>query len=474
MNNNKPNSTRNESADWIRVVALIWLALQTGLSAAPVPPPGTLDTNFISGPGADGYVRVVAVQPDAKVLLGGALSTVRGVSNAGLTRLNFNGTPDLNFHSPFDPSDYRTIYTVAVLGDGRILAAGSFSKVGSTYRTNIARLNPDGSVDLSFDSGGVFAYAGGLVRILAVQPDQQILIGGEFTTTNRTSLNRIARLKPNGSLDLGFSPGTGADNTVRSVALQADGKVLVGGLFATFNGSARRFLARLNSNGSLDLPFPAGSGPDNTVYFVAPQPDGTIYITGTFTSVNGTAINGVARLRADGSLDPSFNPPSGAAGGAVYHLLRQANGKIVIGGAFTSVNGQPVNRFARLEPDGSLDPSFTPGLGPINDVLTLALQGDGEVVAGGLFASYDGVSVGQIARIHGDPIYPTLQVLPFSGGMARFSWPGWAAHYNLQATLSLVSPDWQPLAIGAAWVGDHFLWTQQTTNSSQFYRLTAP
>jgi len=365
MSNYKPNPTRNKSAARKRVVALIWLAMQTGLPAAQVPQPGALDTNFISGPGADGYVRVVAVQSDAKVLLGGTSYTVRGVSNAALSRLNGDGTPDLSFSSPFANSEYRTIYTVAVLGDGRILAAGTFSKVGSTYRTNIARLNPDGSVDPSFDPGGVFASGGGLVRILAVQPDQQIIIGGEFTTTNRTSLNRIARLKPNGSLDLGFSPGTGADNTVRSVALQADGKVLVGGLFSTFNGSARRFLARLNSSGSLDVSFPAGSGPDNTVYFVAPQPDGTIYIAGTFASVNGIAMNGVARLRADGSLDPSFNPPGGAVGGAVYHLLRQTNGKIVIGGAFSTVNGLPVNRFARLEADGSLDASFALGLGSV-------------------------------------------------------------------------------------------------------------
>jgi len=107
-------------------------------------------------------------------------------------------------------------------------------------------------------------------------------------------------------------------------------------------------------------------------------------------------------------------------------------------------------------------------------VLTLALQGDGEVVAGGLFGSYDGLSVGQIARIHGDAIYPTLQVLPLASGLARFSWPGWAARYALQTTLSPVSPDWQTLSNGADWVGDHFLWTQQTRNPSQFYRLTVP
>ena len=130
-----------------------------------------------------------------------------------------------------------------------MLIGGYFTAVNGVNRTNMARLNADGSLDSSFSPG---TEADGTVRSIALQPDGKILIGGAFTNVNGTNRNHIARLNADGGLDLGFNPGTGTEGTdadnrgsVRSIALQSDGKVLIGGDFTTVNGEARPRVARL-------------------------------------------------------------------------------------------------------------------------------------------------------------------------------------------------------------------------------------
>jgi len=457
----------------IVLIDLYFICAATGPGhAAPAQnSPGTLDATFIKGAGADGFLRVVAVQPDGKVLMGGNFNMVRGVNNALLTRLNQDGAPDAGFISPFPAGGAPRIYTVGVQTDGRILAAGMFTAIGGTLRTNIARLQADGTFDPSFNSG---AGPSGLVRIMALQPDGRILIGGEFTTVNKTNRNRVARLNADGSLDLTFDPGTGADNIVRTVALLPTGQVLVGGLFTSFNGHPSKFLVRLNANGTLDASFPAGSGPNSNVYFAAPQPDGKIFISGDFTAVNGTNINRVARLWADGSLDTSFSPAGGALGGPVYHVIRQENGRIVIGGGFTTVNGATLNRLARLNPDGSLDPDFNPGAGADNEVLTLAIQGDGKLLAGGLFATYESTNVGMIARIYGDPLYPSLDAQLADSSHLLVAWPLWASAYTLQANESLQAAGWQTVTNMPTPQNTRQAVTVPIPGRAQFYRLISP
>jgi len=138
---------------------------------------------------------------------------------------------------------------------------------------------------------------------------------------NDTNRNCIARLNANGSLDSTFKPGTGPNNlSVSCVAVQADGKVLIGGAFTTVNGTNRSRMARLNANGGLDGSFSSGIGVNGAVSSVVVQPDGKVLIGGPFTFINGTNRYGSARLNADGSLDSTFisdifNPD---LGGAIY------------------------------------------------------------------------------------------------------------------------------------------------------------
>ncbi len=209
----------------------------------------------------------------------------------------------------------------------------------------------------AFDSG---SGPSGLVSAIAVQADGKIVIGGSFTGVNGHPRNRIARLNADGSVDQSFNPGGGADDFVETVAVQADGKIVIGGGFTGVNGHPRNRIARLNADGSVDQSFNPGSGANTFVFAVAVQADGNIVIGGFFTSVNGTPRNRIARLNADGSVDQSFNPGSGADD-FVETVAIQADGKIVIGGVFLSVNGAPRNRIARLNADGSVDTSFDVG-----------------------------------------------------------------------------------------------------------------
>ena len=236
-----------------------------------------------------------------------------------------------------------------------------------------------GSLDVSFGSDS--AINGDVLSIIPAG-DGKVYIGGEFTMVRGVTRNRIARLYADGSLDTAFNPGTGADNWVSSVAIQQDGKVLIGGGFTGVNGTARNRIARLNSDGSLDPSFNPRSGANNSVHSVAIQQDGKVLIGGDFLLMTGTVRSRIARLNADGSLDATFDPGTGADK-HVIALTVQGDGKVIVVGSFTRVNGTGRNRVARLNANGSLDTDFNPGSGADATVISAAIQGDGRVLIGG-------------------------------------------------------------------------------------------
>lgn len=279
--------------------------------------------------------------------------------------------------------------------DDRVLIAGNFTTYNGIAQVRIARLNADGSLDASFDAG---TGVNGSVNAIALQPDGRILLGGAFSHVDGTSRQRIARLNADGSLDLSFDPGTnGFSASVRAIAVQPDGKLVVGGDFISYNSVPAVRIARLNVNGSLDGSFDPGTGASASVYAVSLQPDGRILIGGGFTSVNDAARQRIARLNLNGSLDSSFDPGDGL-GSTVHALALQSDGRILVGGQFTS----PHNRITRLNANGSLDPSFAPGAGANAIVRTVLIQVDGRVLIGGDFSQVGGQWHRGVARLNAD------------------------------------------------------------------------
>jgi uncharacterized delta-60 repeat protein len=146
--------------------------------------------------------------------------------------------PSYATEADFDPGANNSVYTLLLQPDGKILVGGQFTTLGGQPRSNIGRLNPDGTLDADFNPG-----ADGLVYTLLLQPDGKILVGGNFTTLGGQPRSNIGRLNPDGTLDASFNPG--ADDMVRALLLQPDGKILVGGDFTTLGGQPRLKLGRL-------------------------------------------------------------------------------------------------------------------------------------------------------------------------------------------------------------------------------------
>jgi uncharacterized delta-60 repeat protein len=178
-----------------------------------------------------------------------------------------------------------------------------------------------------------------------------------------SALPSLAGPKP-GDVDLSFDPGSSVNDAVRTVALQPDSKVVIGGRFSLVHGAMRHNLARLNADGSTDFSFMQGlSGPDGEVFQAVVQPDGKLVIIGQFGSVNGVGRGSIARLNSDGSLDTTFQD----AGvnwlyGSINAVALQSDGKVVIGGGFYSLSGGFRNGIARLNANGTLDTSFQNGM----------------------------------------------------------------------------------------------------------------
>jgi uncharacterized delta-60 repeat protein len=358
-------------------------------------PDGSLDESFDPGLGANFGVESIKIQSDGKIVIGGDFTLYDGVERNSIARLNPDGSVDTNF----DPGAGAngTIRTIAIQTDGKILVGGSFTRFDGTQRREIVKLNANGSLDTSFnlENNG----AGGIINSINIQSDDKILIAGSFTSFNGTSINRIARINSDGSRDTSFNPGTGPNATVMSTSIQSDGKILIGGFFNAVSGNTQNNIARLNANGSLDTSFNSGIGSQGIVFSILIQSDNKIILGGDLISYNGITTNRIARINPDSTLDLSFSSEPGASE-TVQTLVQLSDGKILIGGDFTSYNGNSINRIARLNPDGTLDSTFNPGTGIDGPVRSIVLQPDGKIIVGGFFTSFNGIPRKGIVRLN--------------------------------------------------------------------------
>ena len=207
---------------------------------------------------------------------------------------------------------YIPVLALVVQPDGKILVGGAFTSFNGLNRSGILRLNTNGSLDPTFDTGAGIGggYSSPGVSALAVQTDRKVIIGGNFTTIHGAARTNLARLAPDGSVDTSFTATSlGEFSFVTSLALQADGKLLVRSPVGNF----RYNLTRLNTDGSLDATFDSiFSSTTNSfsVSAVAPLSDGRVVVGGNFSITNsqGEVWTAIARLNCDGELDRTFVP----------------------------------------------------------------------------------------------------------------------------------------------------------------------
>jgi uncharacterized delta-60 repeat protein len=359
---------------------------------------GDVDTSFVYGSGFNGDVYSITTQSDGKILVGGLFGSYNGASANSIIRLNTDGSADNTFVYGTGFDSIFGIYSIAIQSDGKILVGGQFITYNGTSASNIIRLNTDGSVDNTFVYGT--GFGGVVVLSIDIQSDGKILVGGVFTSYNGTSANNIIRLNTDGSVDGTFVYGTGLNGQIESIAVQSDGKILVGGNFTSYDGTSANFIIRLNTDGSVDNTFVTGTGFDGAVESIATQSDGKILVGGQFTSYDGTSANSIIRLNTDGSVDNTFAYGSGF-NGVLYSITVQSDGKILAGGSFITYNVTSAENIIRLNTDGSVDNTFVYGTGFNSQVYSIALQSDGKILVGGFFIDYDGTAANNIIRLIG-------------------------------------------------------------------------
>lgn len=399
--------------------------------------PGVLDQGFHPGVVAKGFfpngaidpgdVYTIALQPDDKVLMGGVFQSVSGQPRRGLARLN----PDGSLDHGFDPTpgvsldlDGASVVNPSVNAlvsqpDGKVIIAGFFSAVNGARRNSVARLQADGSLDQAFDPGGALPAGAGppMLNWLAVDSGGKILAGGSSRSANGLPpRSLLVRFQGDGAPDQTFQAALPANGALITGAIQADGKVLVA--LDVTGRSSEEALLRLQPDGQVDASFQPGAivheRPSETklgyIRTILPLSDGKVLVGGWFTTVQGLRRNGVARLNPDGSLDATFDPGSGVMNGrgesSVSTMALQPDGRIWIGGDFITVAGLERPGIARLQADGSLDADFALGQGvgglcPGCFVVRTAVpQPDQKLLLGGFFATVEGQARPGIARLN--------------------------------------------------------------------------
>lgn len=359
-------------------------------------PDGSVDPSF--APALDGNVQSVVIQPDNQILIGGSFAHVNGQRESGLARLNTDGSLDTSFNPGTTlsgtvnalsilPGIYATrvsngstqeddnVFNISSNAIGRATIKYVFpftNEMEVVYGGNViyATGNPPGTpnvnnnpmqfsvpfgpgstpLEIVVNPGGNLPTATNWSYTAIIQTNSDVMAGGNFTVNGQTYQN-LARFTTNGLLDTTFSNiFSGADNPINALAWQYNGQVVIGGAFTHFNGTALNGLARVNWDGSVDTGFFNGTGANDIVWDLTLQHDGTIYVGGQFTSINGTHRLGFARLNPDGTVDTSFmdtayNQFAGLKKifaddfATVYASAVQSDSNVIIGGYFNQVGG---------------------------------------------------------------------------------------------------------------------------------------
>lgn len=389
-----------------------------GLGWLAAAQPLLLDPDFPTGSGPDSWVRSVAVRSDGRVLIAGNFTNVHGVYRPGLAQL----LPDGRLDPSFVPTITQQVGRVRLAPDGAVLVSGWYTDANRTY-PGVAKLRPDGTRDLAFTLPPPRPVNTSYDQLYPAG-DGRLWLSGTFTEVGGVVMPRLARLNPDGTVDLTFrSPFIFAKDQVRELLPLPDGRVLVAGSFTNLGGVRGYGLARLEANGTVDPSFQSPLGPYESVSQLVLLEDGRLMARWSGGPDGKTQVRRLVRLLPDGPLDPTY-PPTFAPGDVFFPgtLVTHAapDGSALIYGTFFAVHGAPRPGLARLLPDGATDFCYDPGLGPSDAVLDAARAPDGSVYLAGMFTEVEGQARPFLARLR--PPGPCAPgVIAFGHGDLRVS-----------------------------------------------------
>lgn len=359
----------------------------------------TLDTSYATTPGFSFGTNIALIdssvlQPDGKILATGLLYKYNGVTVGNLVRINANGTIDTNFQSNLGTGFDRRTCDVALQNDGKILVsvwAGLPTTFNGVPSKKLIRLNSDGTIDNSFNVSSLTTSSTNYQRIL-VLPDGKIIVNYPN--------NKISRLNSDGTTDSTFAPKTfsfgTSDAEISNIKLDSNNKIVITGLFTSYQSTPANGVIRLNYDGSIDNSFNnggsgliiGGSGHILRHCSLHIQSDNKIILAGYLQTYNGIAIPNVIRLNNDGSLDSTFNFVN-QSNYDIVCLEGLSNGKFYIGGRWN--NGATSATFIkRINNDGTYDttldiPTTLFNYNNGNGLFNIRVQPDGNIITLGDF-----------------------------------------------------------------------------------------
>ncbi|MFZ6053342.1 T9SS type A sorting domain-containing protein [Halocola ammonii] len=274
-------------------------------------PTGELDHDFIKTKTMNFHARTSDVGPNGKLVAAGIFTHYNGFPVNGIVRLNDDGSRDTTFNTGLgfrrdigQFSGYTEVDEIEVDWENRVLVVGNFDSFdGDSLAQNVIRLNEDGSLDDSFNVGGGLDGAGFISDFLTSE-NQKIYCSGSFDTWDSNVSGCLVRLNEDGTFDPTFSVGEGASNRVRTMALQADGKLIIGGDFYFFQGIEQKCIARINTDGSIDTTFtPPSIIPISRVEKIEIDPSGKLWVLGDMElEVSPNQFSSLIVLEPDGNL----------------------------------------------------------------------------------------------------------------------------------------------------------------------------
>jgi uncharacterized delta-60 repeat protein len=297
--------------------------------------------------------------------MGGEFTTYQTPPINYLVKLDNTGSVDTTFNMGAGPSN--TVTSMVTQSDGKLLIASSgFQTYSGSSAIRIARINPSGTLDTTFISG---AGLNGVAYDMKIQPDGKIVAAGTFNTYSGSTNNRIVRINTDGTKDTTFNIGTGFNTTgIYTVGIQSTGKIIVGGQFTTYSGSASPYIVRINTDGTKDTTFNVGTGfGANGVVALKVLADDSIIAYGSFTTFSGSVSPRIIRLNPNGTKDTTFAPTTGFSAqnplgpGYVQALSTDKNNNIYVGNHFLLYNNNIIGNIVKMNQLAAYDSTFNQG-----------------------------------------------------------------------------------------------------------------
>ena len=346
----------------------------------------------------DRDIYTCKILSNGKVLIGGRFTIINNSTPARLAQVNVDGTDYATFNTNLGTGFLDTVYATLVQTSGKIVVGGIFTDFNTNTRNRLARVDSDGIEDTAFYTNLGSAFDGE-VYALAANSNEDIFVGGGFTNFNSNGIAGLAKLDVDGNQNVGFNANLGSGFTggaISAIEVQSDGKILVGGTFNALGNTTRYNLVRLNADGTVDTSFysnyDTSGGVNGAVRSIKVQSDGNILVGGDFNEFNGIQRNRLIRLNSDGTEDTTFYTNIGTAFDAPVRSIQvQLDQKILVGGDFVNFNGTTRNYIVRLNSDGTENTAFYSLLGTAFDatVFSMSTDSSGNIAIGGAFTNYN-------------------------------------------------------------------------------------